>query len=240
MGKRYNNQLPNNLPQLQNLVKRDPASYKDEFMQQYRHFQSTLEIFRLKPDKFNKNLDELVMFLAQVSHCYSDVLSSFPQQLMDILQSHHTVLDSDMRMSFCRALVLLRSKGLLTPTSLLSLFFSLLRCQDKGLRSFLKNHIVSDVYNTNAKHKDAKLNSALQNFMFGMLKDSNAKAAKMSVDIMIELYKKNIWNDAKSVNVISTALFSKFTKVMVAALKFFLGSDPSEKNSDDSDSVSCQ
>lgn len=30
MVKRNNNQLPNNIPQLQNLIKRDPLSYKDE------------------------------------------------------------------------------------------------------------------------------------------------------------------------------------------------------------------
>ena len=36
MSKRVSNQLPNNLPQLQNLIKRDPISYKDEFQQQYR------------------------------------------------------------------------------------------------------------------------------------------------------------------------------------------------------------
>lgn len=50
--------------------------------------------------------------------------------------------------------------------------------------------------------------------MYSMLKDSNPKAAKMSVDIMIELYKKNIWNDAKTVNVIATVgCFSNVTKV---------------------------
>ena len=76
--------------------------------------------------------------------------------------------------------------------------------------------------------------------MYSMLNDTNAKAAKMSVvcislyqllfnfleklhfvlilviliqDIMIELYRKNVWNDAKTVNVISTACFSKVTKV---------------------------
>lgn len=50
--------------------------------------------------------------------------------------------------------------------------------------------------------------------MYGMLKDANPKAAKMSADIMIELYKKNIWNDAKSVNVIaSVGCFSPITKV---------------------------
>jgi protein SDA1 len=39
MAKRQNNQLPNNLPQLQNLIKRDAESYKEEFQQQFRHFQ---------------------------------------------------------------------------------------------------------------------------------------------------------------------------------------------------------
>lgn len=53
---------------------------------------------------------------------------------------------------------------------------------------------------------------------------------------MVELYRRNIWNDAKTVNVISTALFSKVMKVAVAALKFFVGSDEGdEDNSDDED-----
>lgn len=63
---RHNNQLPDNLPQLQNLIKRDPTSYKDEFMQQYNHYLSLLEVFRLNPGQENKSLDELVMFIAQV------------------------------------------------------------------------------------------------------------------------------------------------------------------------------
>lgn len=97
-------------------------------------------------------------------------------------------------------------------------------------------HIVTDVKNVNAKHKNAKVNTALQNFMFSMLKDPNVKAVKMSIDIMIELYNKNVWNDVKTVNVIATGCFSKITKVAVASLKFFLGTDPEEKGSDDSDS----
>lgn len=142
-----------------------------------------------------------------------------------------------MRNSFCRALILLRNKNLISPLDLLGLFFELLRCPDKNLRTFLENHIITDIKNMNAKHKDMKLNATLQNFMFSMVKDSNPKAAKMSLDIMVELYKKNIWNDAKTVNVIgSVGCFSKITKVMVAALKFFLGTDEDEENSDsDSD-----
>ncbi|XP_011500579.1 PREDICTED: protein SDA1 homolog [Ceratosolen solmsi marchali] len=232
---RHNNQLPDNLPQLQNLIKRDPESYKEEFLQQYHHYKSTLEVFDLTPDKFNKSLDELIIFLAQVAHCYPNDLMTFPQELIDILKRKNTVLDNEMRMTFCRALILLRNKNLLEPTDLLSLFFELLRSQDKVLRQFLQTHIITDIKNVNAKHKNSKINTVLQNFMFTMLKDTNARAAKMSVDIMIELYNKNVWNDAKTVNVIATGCFSKFTKVMVASLKFFLGTD-TEEDSEDSDS----
>lgn len=236
MVRKHNNQLPENLPQLQNLIKRDRESYHEEFLQQLQHFQNTLDVFQLDPQQPNKTLDELVMFMAQVAHCYTNELKTFPQQLIDLLHKHNTMLDNSMRMTFCRALILLRNKNLLAPTDLLELFFKLLRCEDKALRSFLETHIVTDIKNVNMKHRNAKLNSTLQNFMFTMLKDSNTRAAKMSLDIMVELYKKNVWNDVKTVNIIGTGCFSKITKVMVASLKFFLGKDPEEKDSDDSDS----
>lgn len=55
-----------NLPQLQNLIKRDPQSYKDEFAQQWRHYESSLAIFRLKPDENSKEFGELVTFISHV------------------------------------------------------------------------------------------------------------------------------------------------------------------------------
>ncbi|XP_068190471.1 protein SDA1 homolog isoform X3 [Antennarius striatus] len=236
MSGRQNNKLPNNLPQLQNLIKRDPQSYVEEFLQQYRHYQSNVQIFKLQPDKPNKELSDLVMFLAQVGHCYLQHLSTFPQELSQLLLTYHTVLQPDLRMTFCKALILLRNKDLIDPSGLLELFFELLRCHDKLLRKTLYTHIVADIKNINAKHKNNKINTTLQNFMYTMLRDSNPIAAKLSLDVMVELYKRNIWNDGKTVNVITTACFSKVTKILVAGLKFFLGKDEDEKNESDSDS----
>lgn len=234
---RHNNQLPDNLPQLQNLIKRDPESYKEEFEQQYRHFLGTLEIFKLNPIDENKSFDDLVTFISQVAQCYPDVCLKFPQLLVDLLKDLSTTLNPVMRSSIVKALINLRNKNLIPALDLLELFFQLLRCPDKNLRCFLQNHIINDIKNMNAKHKDMKLNSTLQNFMYSMLKDANPKAAKMSVDIMIELFKKNIWNDAKTVNVIaSVGCFSKITKVQVASLKFFLGHDEEEQKNSDSES----
>uniref|UniRef100_A0AAX7SR61 Protein SDA1 n=1 Tax=Astatotilapia calliptera TaxID=8154 RepID=A0AAX7SR61_ASTCA len=236
MSGRQNNKLPNNLPQLQNLIKRDPQSYVEEFLQQYRHYQSNVQIFKLQPDKPSKELADLVMFLAQVGHCFPQQLSTFPKELSELLLSYHTVLEPDLRMTFCKALILLRNKDLIDASGLLELFFELLRCHDKLLRKTLYTHIVADIKNINAKHKNNKVNTMLQNFMYTMLRDSNPIAAKISLDVMVELYKRNIWNDPKTVNVITTTCFSKVTKILVAGLKFFLGTDENEKNESDSES----
>ena len=39
---------------------------------------------------------------------------------------------------------------------------------------------------------------------------------------MIELYKRKVWNDAKTVNVIAEACLNSNPKIVVAACKFFL------------------
>lgn len=94
-----------------------------------------------------------------MAHCYPEQLRTYPEQLTELLRTHSTVLDASMRLVFCKALVLLRNKNLLAPTDLLELFFQLLRCQDKNLRTFLQTHIITDITNTNSKHKNAKLNT---------------------------------------------------------------------------------
>merc|ERR1719357_1845318 len=65
-----------------------------------------------------------------------------------------------------------------------------------------------------------------------MLKDSAAIAAKTLLDVMATLYRKNVWRDAKTVNVIATGCFSKETKILVTATKFFLGSDDQDDEED--------
>jgi len=200
-----------------------------------------LQVFELKPSEYSKSLDEQVMFLAQVSKCYPEELSSYPQKLSGILSKNSTVLHPEMRMSLCKALILLRHKEIVAPADLIQLFFELFKCQDKALRAFLRDHIVNDLKNTNAKHKDVKLNSSMQNFMFKMINDSHHVAAKMALTIMIDLYKKNIWNDAKTVNVIASACYRNnettgkidVTKLTPMALRFFLGADEEEDDKDD-------
>ncbi|XP_066919116.1 protein SDA1 homolog isoform X2 [Clytia hemisphaerica] len=238
MSNRNRNNLPNNLAQLQNLIKRDPESYREEFLQQWKHFQSNLEIFKLDPTREAEAVEDVMKFIAQVGNCYESIIEGFPETLMDILSQHYSVMNPNLRMSMCKSLILMRNKNLISPLKLLELFFKLLKAKDKLLRKTLYNHIVTDIKNVNQKSKNNKINTVLQNYMFSMLKDSSPIAAKISMDIMVELYRKNIWNDTKTVNVIVTGCYSKITKVMVTALKFFLGTDAPEEVKADSDSES--
>ena len=61
--------LTANLPQLQNLLKRDPAGYNEEFLQQWNHYNSVRQIFLLNPDEHAQHFRELVTFIAQVRAC---------------------------------------------------------------------------------------------------------------------------------------------------------------------------
>jgi hypothetical protein len=58
--------LTANLPQLQNLIKRDPKSYKEEFLQQWNHYNSIRQIFHMSPDEQAQHFRELVAFISQV------------------------------------------------------------------------------------------------------------------------------------------------------------------------------
>ncbi len=67
------------LPQLQNLIKRDPAAYKEEFLMQLRHFESEVEIFKLCPTQDSTRLTELVGFICHTSACYKRKQKMFQQ-----------------------------------------------------------------------------------------------------------------------------------------------------------------
>lgn len=51
--------------------------------------------------------------------------------------------------------------------------------------------------------------------MFDLLNSDNELVARKALDVMVELYRRQVWIDARSVNVISAACLSKvFLSVM--------------------------
>lgn len=107
--------LTANLPQLQNLIKRDPVGYKEEFLQQYNHYNSIRQLFVISPDDDNAaHLRELVAFIAQVAVCYPKETADFPSHLSSLVLEHYGTLAPDTRKTLLHNLVILRNKNVIS------------------------------------------------------------------------------------------------------------------------------
>ncbi|KAJ8095236.1 Severe Depolymerization of Actin [Marasmius tenuissimus] len=251
--------LTANLPQLQNLIKRDPAGYKEEFLQQWNHYNSIRQIFHLNPDEHTAQFRELVAFIAQVATCYPKETSEFPSHISSILMESYGVLYPDTRKALIQTLVMLRNKGVTTSIDLLKCLFPLLpRTTSPALRSLIRKTILTDIRTANMKSKNHKLNRSIQAMMFGMVErglgDQNfgdkGKAKELASDgkgtghgedamwaviLTKELWRKGIWNDAKPVSIVALGCLHPTVKVQSASMHFFLGSEDEQEDSDDED-----
>ncbi|KAF8742790.1 Protein required for actin cytoskeleton organization and cell cycle progression, partial [Rhizoctonia solani] len=249
--------LTSNLPQLQNLIKRDPVSYRDEFLQQWGHYDSIRRIFALKPDDNvqAERFRELVTFISHVAQCFSKETADFPSHLSELLLQNYSTLTPDTRKTLVSNLVMLRNKDVISSVELLKSLFPLLpKTTSSSLRSFIRKTILTDIRTANQKTKNHKLNRAVQAMLFGMVERGmdgevqgdkgklrskpvgereTGEEAMWAIMVAKELWKKGVWNDAKTVSIVELGCFHPVTKVQSASLHFFLGSDEEAQDSDE-------
>lgn len=220
---------------LQGRAKRDPEGYRDEVERQRQHFAALLGLLELKPAGEHREFQDLVAFLAQLAAVYPKDSVPLPGELMSLLDKHATVLNAALRRALVQALILLRNRGTVETAALLPLFFRLFRCHDKALRTMLFRFIVNDLRLANKKRTDERLNRHVQGFLHGVLADEHEVSAKKSLAVLTELYRRNVWTDTRTVNLVASAVLHPSPRVMVAALKFFLGQDEKENEDGDED-----
>eukprot|EP00941_MAST-03F_sp_MAST-3F-sp1_P005018 g5018.t1 len=211
------------LPLLQNKIKRDPDAYREEFRMQYSHFQAELEIFRLQPGERAPHFQRLVHFLSQVMVCYPEEMSAFPEQLIALVSQHGEALNPKMRQTIVAALVLVRNRGLLDVIPLFTVFFQLFTCEDKQLRKDLFAYAIVDIKNQYEKSSNDKQMKRSKFFVFKKVEDDHPAVSRKALAVLTELYRRRIWTDSRTINVIASAVFSSDAKVSRAAMQFFLG-----------------
>jgi len=177
---------------------------------------------------------------------YGQATKGFPSGVVELLERHYAILDAHLRKNLTSALILLRNKGVIGVEVTLPLFFKMFRVRDKTLRVMMFKHIVSDAKAANKKKTDDKYNRTVQSFLHAAIKDENEATAKKALAVLTEMYRRNIWTDAKTVNLVVEACKHPSQKILVAALKFFEGQDEAaeaaaeagdESDSDDDPSV---
>lgn len=106
--------LTSNLPQLQNLIKRDPVAYKEEFLQQWNHYNSIYQIFKINPEEQAQHFKELAAFISQVATCYPKETAEFPTQISTLLLESYGILSPDTRKTLLQNLIMLRNKDVIS------------------------------------------------------------------------------------------------------------------------------
>lgn len=211
------------LSTLQTLMRKDPEAYETEFTQQWLHFESMLEIFKLKPQKPSKTFGEQIMFLGHVVPSFPDKGNAFPGLLIAALNDHYQVMHPEMRQTLVNALIMLRNRGQFPLIQILPLYFKLFTTQDKGLRTAIFTHIVKDLVQLHLKSMRQVDRSAFREFFFKQLQESDVEVARRSCAIFISMYRQNVWRDAHVVNLASAGLLHPDVKISAALTHLFLG-----------------
>lgn len=226
-------------------LKRDPQSYRDDFNNQYQQYETLRDLFLQNPSSTDSGLvalKDLIEFISHVADRYPDLTSQFPEDLIQILLQHHEVLEYELRDKIVGSLVLLRNKEVINSITLLNTLFPILiSTPSKSLRQLLFTKILSDLRSSNVKATNHKLNRTMQTVLYNLL-ESDKESAKgiWAVKLTRELWKRQIWTDARAVEVMRLAALSENEKVITGGVRFFLGGDKereeaAEESDDDED-----
>jgi protein SDA1 len=126
-----------------------------------------------------------------------------------------------------------------------------------SLRSLIQTTILQDIKAQNRKSLNHRLNRVVQGLLFAVVERGmpsrdapqphaahargeikSRSEALWAVRLAADLWRKNIWKDAKTVSLIALACFHPHPKVQSSAVRFFLGDLHHAENGESSDSDS--
>lgn len=217
-------------------------SYAEDFLNQYGQYQSQRDIFLASPSTATSSgiisFRDLIDFVAHVADCFPEDTADFPEDLKTILTLHHAQLESELREKIVGSLVLLRRKDIIDSSNLLNTLFPILvATPSKTLRTLLFQKILSDLRTSNAKTINHRLNRTIQTALFNLLTSDRASSKGIwAVKITRELWKRQIWTDAKAVEIMKEASLADNEKVIGGGVRFFLGGDKEREDLEDESS----
>lgn len=211
-------------------------------MNQYGQYKSQRDIFMASPSTATSagivSFRDLIDFVAHVADCFPEDTAEFPEDLKTILTSYHAELESELREKIVGSLVLLRRKEIIDSANLLNTLFPILvATPSKTLRSLLFSKILSDLRTSNSKSTNHRLNRTMQTALFNLLSsDKTSQKGIWAVKITRELWKRQIWTDAKAVEIMKEASLADNEKVIGGGVRFFLGGDKEREELEDESS----
>ncbi|KAK1254214.1 hypothetical protein MKX08_008209 [Trichoderma sp. CBMAI-0020] len=227
---------------LQYKIRRDPKSYKDDFMKQWGQYEAQREIFFMSPTTVAadsvESFHNMIDLIAHVADCYPEETRTFPDDLKTIVSENHETLHPELREKVVGSLVLLRRKEVIDSAALLTTLFPILvSSRSKSMRAMLFQKILNDLRNANSKSTNHPLNRTIQAVLYNLVTaDRSSPRAIWAIKLTRELWKRQIWTDAKPVDIMKEACLAENEKVIVGAVRFFLGGDKEREELEDESS----
>ncbi|KAF7537040.1 hypothetical protein G7054_g4021 [Neopestalotiopsis clavispora] len=227
---------------LQYKIRRDPLAYEKEFLDHFRQYGSSLDQFMAAPLSSDSgaliSFREQIDLIAHVADLYPEHTANFADELKEIITKHHAILEPELREKVVSSLVLLRRKEVVDSSYLLTTLFPILTTTpSKSLRSLLFTKIVSDLRSSNTKTVNHKLNRTMQTVLYNLVtSDPSSPKALWAVKLTREMWKRQLWTDAKPVDVMRQACLADNEKVVVGAVRYFLGGDKEREEMEDDES----
>lgn len=165
---------------------------------------------------------ELLIFLSRSVKYYPTLLSYVPGQVIDLLKNHGPNLHPYVRKKCVGSIMILRAKNILYPVETIQFLLTLFNIEDKELRKILYKYILNDIRRMNRHHKNVKINQQIRDYIYQNVIKSSDKMVQKSIQLMIDLYKRNIWTDNRCVNIIAEGCFSQSSKIRMISSHFLI------------------
>lgn len=240
MGKRSRTAVqPTNIALLQNLIRKDPQSYIEEFRLQQQHYLSLKTIFFQNPrtPTGHEEFAELVGFITQMCSCFPKETVEFPNEICQLLTENYDGLNADVAEKLVHSIQMLRNKDIISNEIYLNTLFPVLvSTESKQLRTQVYVSIIQMVKSVNEGAKNQKVNRMLQALLFNLLEDAESNGL-WATKITRELWRRGIWDDGRTVEIMSQAALHPDTKIASSGIRFFLGGDKEREDAlaEDSD-----
>ncbi|CAJ2511988.1 Uu.00g076130.m01.CDS01 [Anthostomella pinea] len=226
---------------LQYRIRKDPLAYEKEFLEVWSQYEAAHEKYLADPIGADANglvtWREQIDMVAHVAELYPQITAGFPDDLREVLTRHHAVLEPNLREKIVSSLTLLRRKDVVDSTYIhTALFPILITTPSKTLRMLLYQKILSDIRNVNSKASNHRVNRTMQTVLFNLVSDPTSPKSIWACKLVRELWKRQVWKDSKSVEIMVRASLSDNEKTVSSAVAFFLSGDKEREEFVDEDS----
>lgn len=211
-------------------------------MKQWGQYEAQREIFFMSPTTVAagsvESFHNMIDLIAHVADCYPEETRTFQDDLKAIVSQNHETLHPELREKVVGSLVLLRRKEVIDSSALLTTLFPILvSSRSKSMRAMLFQKILNDLRNSNSKSTNHPLNRTIQTVLYNLITaDRSSPKAIWAIKLTREMWKRQIWTDAKPVDIMKEACLADNEKVIVGAVRFFLGGDKEREELEDESS----